>query len=449
MKFLTPPRGMHTFAIIWFGQLVSSLGSGLTGFGLGVWVFQETGSAGQFALTTFFYVLPMALIGSVAGTLVDRWNRQWVLILANTGQALSTLIIALLLFTDQLAVYHIYAVTIVSSVIASFQGPAYDASVALLVPKQQLGRAVGMAETSRAVSHLSAPLLAGWLIIVVGLPVIIFIDLATFLVAIVTLWMVRIPQPPPAPKSLQSGDTLWQEWLAGWHYLRLRPGLLGLTVMSALRNFPANAWLILTIPLVLSLAGPEWVGIVMAVGGAGLLVGGLVMSTWDGFRTRISGVVIFSLVEGIAAIVGGWSTSPLVIAVSQFVFWFGFAGLVASIRPISQIKTPPAMQARVSSIIGALCLLMEAPAYPIAGWLADQVFEPLMMQGGTLASLFGPYLGIGPGRGMGLIRVCMGLGLVLIALIGYAYPRIRCIEQELPDMLDDVVGEAATSTIPA
>lgn len=434
---IAAPRSLRTFAVIWFGQLVSSLGSGLTGFALGVWIFQQSGSVAQFALTTFFYVLPIALLGSVAGALVDRWNRRWVLILADSGQVLSTLIVAALLFSDQLTVYHIYTLTIVSALIGSFQGPAYEASIAMLVPQEHLGRAVGMGESSRALSHLCTPLLAGWLVGVIGLQGIILIDLATFLVAIFTLAIVRIPQPPPTTESSPNGTSLWQEIMAGWRFLQTRSGLLGLTMMSALRNFPVNAAMILTIPMVLSLANPSWVGIVMATGGAGLLAGGLLMSVWHGFQSRIMGLLVFSLLEAFSLMLSGWFAAPWVIAFGQFLFFFSFAGAAASIRPILQLKTPPAMQARVSSLIGALCLLAEAPAYPVAGWLADQVFEPLMQQGGALALHFGPYLGIGDGRGMGLIRVGMGLCLIVITLGGYAYPRIRRIEVELPDLLID------------
>src|SRR5918912_2625121 len=104
----TMPRRLLTFSIVWFGQLISSLGSGLTGFGLSVWLFQTTGSAVQFALNSFFYVLPLGLVQLVAGVLVDRHDRRRVLILCDTGQALATLVVALLLYIDRLGVWHIY-----------------------------------------------------------------------------------------------------------------------------------------------------------------------------------------------------------------------------------------------------------------------------------------------------------------------------------------------------
>jgi MFS family permease len=367
-----------------------------------------------------------------------------VLILADTGQALSTMVIAVLLYAGQLAVWHIYIITIISAVIGAFQGPAYDASVALLAPKEHLGRAAGMGQTSRAVSQLITPLLAGWLIGVIGLFGIVVIDLATFAVAVVTLIVVHIPQPEATSDAGQVRFSLMRDMLAGWHYLHTRPGLLGLVILGAAANFPRNAALIVTTPLVLSIATTEWVGVVFSAGGAGLLLGGLLMSAWGGPRPRIIGVIAFSIAEGAAFILGGLLPDPFFIALGQFLFWFAFAGLVASVRPILQVKTAPAIQGRVFGIIGAISLLMEAPAYPIAGWLADHLLEPLMMADGALAPMFGPILGVGPGRGIGLLRVLMGLCLALLALVAYGAPRIRLIESELPDMIAGVEHTVAS-----
>ncbi|HET9220881.1 MAG TPA: MFS transporter, partial [Roseiflexaceae bacterium] len=257
----TEPRGLLTFIIIWFGQLVSELGSGLTGFGLGVYLYQETGSAAQFALNSFFYVLPVGLMAVFSGALADRWSRRHMLILADTGQALATLAIALLLFADRLAVWHIYALTIVSAIMHSFQGPAYEASIATLVPKQHLGRAASLAEIKRAVSGLIAPALAGFLVVAIGLGGVLLIDLATFLVALVTLLVVRIPDPAVTGEETRARRSLWHDVRFGWRYLRERPGLLGLLSVSFVHDFFANAALVLVVPMVLSFAGADAAGI--------------------------------------------------------------------------------------------------------------------------------------------------------------------------------------------
>jgi DHA3 family macrolide efflux protein-like MFS transporter len=116
-----PPRyGIAVFALVWFGQLVSLIGSGLTEFALGVWVYQRTGSVTQFALTIFFFTVPRILLSPLAGTLVDRWDRRWAMILSDSGAGLCTLITALLLAANRLEVWHIYLLTATSSAFSTF-----------------------------------------------------------------------------------------------------------------------------------------------------------------------------------------------------------------------------------------------------------------------------------------------------------------------------------------
>jgi MFS transporter, DHA3 family, macrolide efflux protein len=429
----TEPRGLLTFTIIWLGQLVSELGSGLTGFGLGVYLYQETGSAAQFALNSFFYVLPVGLMAVFSGALADRWSRRHMLILADTGQALAALVIALLLFADRLAVWHIYALTIFSAVMHSFQGPAYQASVASLVPRQHLARAASLAEIKRAVSGLVTPALAGFLVVAIGLEGVLLIDLATFLVALLTLLAVRIPHPTAASENVESRRSLWHDIAFGWRYLRERPGLLGLLSVSFVHDFFSNAALVLIVPMVLSFASADGAGIVIAAGSAGLLLGSLLIGIWGSTKRRVELYLVSVAFNGVALMIAGCAPLVLVIAAGRLLFSFGFSAGAAALRPTLQLKIAPAVQGRVFGMIGALAMLTEAPAYPVAGYLADRIFAPLMIEDGALAGALGPLIGAGPGRGIGLLLMILGVCLLLTALIGSSLPRVRRLEAELAD----------------
>ena len=153
-------QGMRTFMIIWSGQLVSTIGSGLTSFALGVWIYQETGSTTLFALNLLAYTLPNLLLSPIAGALADRWDRRLLMILSDTGAGISTLIIAILAFTQNLEIWHIYLATAFNAGFSTFQWPAYSAATTLLVPKNQLGRAGGMLQVGEAVSQLITPAIA-------------------------------------------------------------------------------------------------------------------------------------------------------------------------------------------------------------------------------------------------------------------------------------------------
>jgi len=188
-------HSVRVFALVWFGQLISITGSGLTEFGLSVWVFQRTGSTTQFALTFLAFTLPRILLSPLAGTLVDRWDRRRAMLLSDTGAALTTLAIALLLIAGRLEVWHIYIATAISSSLSAFQRPAYKATITLLVPKEHYGRASGMVSLARSIPSLVSPALAGFLIVAIGLEGVILIDFATFLFAVFTLLLVRFPRP--------------------------------------------------------------------------------------------------------------------------------------------------------------------------------------------------------------------------------------------------------------
>ena len=96
-----PSPSVRIFIVVWLGQFVSLVGSGLTSFALGLWVYERTGSVTQFALIGLFTVLPGVILSPLAGALVDRWDRRWVMILSDTGAGFCTLMMALLFFTGQ------------------------------------------------------------------------------------------------------------------------------------------------------------------------------------------------------------------------------------------------------------------------------------------------------------------------------------------------------------
>jgi hypothetical protein len=267
--------------------------------------------------------------------------------------------------------------------------------------------------------------------------------LATFLVAIAVYFIIQIPRPQPTGTALQSKGSLWREMLFGWQYILARPGLLGIVLIGALLNF-FNAAHILTVPMVLSFADSDAVGTVLAFGAAGLLVGGSLMSTWGGPRRRVLSALGFIALGGLGTITAGWLPSVVAVAAGRFLTGLANAGASATLTAVEQSKVAVDVQGRVFGAENMVGLLCEALAYPAAGLLADRVFEPAMVENGALAHIAGPMVGVGPGQGMGLLSVLMGLCLILIAIFGYTYPRVRQIEEELPDALTTVVEHSTT-----
>lgn len=277
-----PTKGMKTFFVIWLGQLFSMLGSGLISFALAVWIFEQTGQATPFALTGLFAVLPRVLLSPVAGALTDRWNRKKIMLISDSLSGVVTLTTALLLLAGRMDVWMVYLISFMGSVFASFQQPAYSASIVMLVPKDQLTRANSMVQMGGSISDILTPLLAGILFTTIGMQGIILIDVVTYLIAITTLMLVHIPQPEKTEEDEKGKISVIADVAMGWRYLVERPGLLGLLFYFAVVNFTANFSSAMIGPLVLSFGSATSLGAVQTVMGAGMLAGSLLMSIWGG-----------------------------------------------------------------------------------------------------------------------------------------------------------------------
>jgi MFS transporter, DHA3 family, macrolide efflux protein len=438
MDAMPKPKNMKTFFLIWLGQTISIVGSGLTGFALGVWIFQKTGQATPFALTVLFGTLPRVLLAPLAGSLADRKNRRWLMILSDTGAALITLVWVFLVAGERLEIWHIYLGAFLSSTFGAFQEPAYTASIAMLVPKKNLARANGLIQMSQAIEILVAPVLAGFLFVLIGLQGIFLLDFASFFFAVGALLMVRIPQPKVEAEDTGAKTGVWKDAILGWKYLRARPGLFWLLVYFAGVNFLMNFAMVLSGPLILSFSSPQMYGMLQMVVGVGMLAGSLLISAWGGPQRRVMGLFGFIALAGLGLGLAGLRQSELVIAAGMGLLMFNIPLGSGISQAVFQSKVAPAVQGRVFAIRIAISRSIMPLAFLLAGPLADHVFQPLLTPAGALADTFlGALLGVGPGRGIGLMFVISSLLLLSISILAYSNPRIRMLEDELPDTLQE------------
>ena len=445
------PKNMRTFFTIWIGQLISIIGSGLTGFGLSVWIYTQTGEATPFALNALFFNLPRIIFAPMAGSIADRYNRRKIMIIADTASAVTTLGAAALLFSGNLQVWHIYTVTFLSSIFGSFQEPAYRASITMIVPKKDLGRAGGIQQMGYATQSILIPLLAGVLYAVVGLKGIILIDFLTYFFAIGALLLVRIPQPKLTTKVIEDGEksSMWRDALFGWKYLQERPGLFGLLWYYAAVNFFLSLAGVLMGPMILSFGSEVELGIGQMMGGAAMLIGGLIMGTWGGPKERkIWSVIAAIALSSLGYLIAGLKASIYFIAIGNFVIMFFIPISAALSQAVWQIKVPPDIQGRVFSIRAMIAWSIIPLANLVAGPLADKIFEPLMVEGGLLANtVIGEMIGSGAGRGIGLVFIISAVFLLITSLIVFTNPRVRNLETEIPDAIPDEPEETGNAVL--
>ncbi|MGC5016357.1 MFS transporter [Streptosporangium sp. DT93] len=444
-----PASGFRTFTVLWCGQFVSLTGSALSGFALGVYVYQMTGSATTLGFIYALSSLPFVLASPFTGSFADRFGARRALLVANIGSLLVMLVLTAVLSADATAVWPVCLVVAALSVLAALQVPAFEASVPLLVPKRHIGRANGMRLIALASSQVLAPAAGGFLLLAIGIDGIILMDCVSFGAAILTLLYVRIPMARQAAEATRAGmATLLRDFSVAWRYVAVRRGLLALLAFIAALEFCAGFVDVLIAPLVLAFASSGALGTVLTIGGIGMVAASLAMTAWGGPRRRVRGILGCSLVLAVAIIAGSLRPSVALIAVAAFVFFADLAIVIGSNQSLWQSKVEPHLLGRVIALRNMIASVPRLLAFALAGLAADHVFLPLVGRDQVRSPLLAAVIGDGPGRGFALLMMVMGLLLALCVVVAYLYPRLRHLEDELPDVTpEDVTSEGGTDPV--
>lgn len=431
--------GGRAFGIPWFGQVVSTLGSAMTQFGLAIWVYQKTGSVTQLAMIVLAARLPMLLVSPFAGALIDRWDRRWAMILADSGAALGTLVTMLLLVTGSLETWHLYLTLSFSGIFSAFQFPAYSAAITLLVRPDEYSRASGLVQLAGSIGRVVAPTAAAALVVSSGLTVIFIVDFATFLFAVATLMMVTFPALEPVERSGSGVRGLLTEAREGLDFVLERRALFILMMSFVAVNFAFAFQGVLLIPMLIEMSGERTAGIIVSIGAVGVLVGSLGVSVFGGPRNRILGVYAPILAMGVGLVLMGLLPALWLVVLGIVLMNATHPIAGASSQAIWQSKVPPGLQGRVFAIRQVSAIGAAPLAFLLAGTLADRVFEPLMADdGGVLTAVFGS----GPGRGIGMMFALSGLAVIAIVAVAWNHPRIRGLEEEIPDLVHESAPSA-------
>ena len=445
MQNTSRPTGMFGFTIVWFGQIISVLATNMSAFALTIWVFEKTGSATALALMQVFFITPLLIVTPFAGVMVDRHNRKLMMMVSDLMAGLATISILILQAFGVLEVWHLYAAAIFQGLGNAFQWPAYSATISTMVPKEKYGRANGMMSLIDMGPGVLAPMLAGALLPLIGLTGILSLDVTTFVLAILILLFVHIPQPPRTAEGAQAQGNIFKEAVFGFRYIFARPSLLGLQLVFFFGNLCLGIAFTLLAPMILLRTGNDSVslGLVQSAGAIGGVIGGVAMSAWGGFKRRVHGVLAGWIVSSFfLSLVGLGTWLPLWIGAMALSSLFG-PFINGSNQAIWQSKVAPDVQGRVFSA-RMLIAWMTNPISPlIAGTLADYVLEPAMRAPSGLASVFGWLVPPGPGAGMGLLIFFSCLGGIVAGLAGYFIHPIRNAEDILPDHDQMVPVEAA------
>ena len=428
------PRGMRAFFTIWFGQLVSLIGSQLTGFALGVWVYEQTHSVLMLALAQVAMQAPYVLLSPIAGVFADRWNRRTAMIVSDFGAGLAVLAAGGLYLAHQLQPWMVIPINLWMATFHTLMWPSFTASVTLLVPKQHYGRANGFVQLGEALPQIAGPALAGALYVAIHLGNMALIDFFTYVFSVLLmLFFVRIPSPPRSADGRAAKGSLWTEMRFGWDYITARKGLLALLLFFLASNFLYGVMNPLLVPLILDNWNASTLGYISTLMGVGMLAGTLVMSTWGGGKRKIYTLLGSALLSGLfLSIVGLRASLPLIAVCAVGNMFFGPFTNACS-QAIWQAKVAPDLQGRVFAVRRTIAVSASIIAPLLAAPLADYIFKPAMAAGGMLASILGPIFGVGASRGVGVLLSLVGLLVAGVSLIALLTPLVRRVELDLPD----------------
>ncbi len=421
----------RTFLLIWGSQLISLVGSGLTNFGIGAWVFEKTHRATDFAFILLAASVPSIILSPFTGAFVDRIDRRRALLYAEAGSGLGSLGLAVLALSGHIQLWHIYTLVAFSSVFASFTWPAMSSAITMLIPKHHLARANALTQYNEAFSMVVAPVIGGVVIFMGGLASLLVLDVVSFVLSIGLLLQAHVPHIPSEGDHHE--NTFLQDAAFGFKYTYERKGLLGLMGFFFFYNLVSNMCWVLFTPLLLTLYNPKVTGFIQAFFGIGGLIASVAVSLVGTLRNKAAGVVGMGAALGAVQLFYILPPSHALYIISCLVIALIGTVMYTCSQGIWMTKVPPDLHGRVFSVRRMAAWSATPISFLVAGPLADNVFGPGMRQGGALANSLGHLVGTGPDAGIRVMYFMLGVSAIVVSGLAWLNPALRNVERDLPD----------------
>ncbi|MCR5105735.1 MAG: MFS transporter [Eubacterium sp.] len=408
------------FLLLWSGEFISSIGGGLTSFGLSVYVFQKTGSAASTALVALLAFLPVLLLSPIAGVLADRYDRCLLMMLGDGMSGLGLIYILICMFTGEAKLYQICIGVLISAVFSSLLEPSYRATVTDMLTKDEYSKASGMMSLAGSARYLISPMLAGILLGVSDVKLLLIIDICTFVLTVICTAIVRKSR---LSKHTKTNESFIESFKAGWEAITEKKGIFILIVISSIITCFMGAMQILVEPMILDFESSKVLGISETVCASGMLCSSIIIGI-VGIRKNFTRVLSISLAMcGLAMIGFGFKENIRLICGFGFMFFFMLPFANNCLDYMTRTNIEATKQGRAWGLISFLSQIGYVFAYGGAGLLADKIAE---------------IKHIGVGRGAAMVIMISGALLCVMALSILRFRSIRELEKgEVNDTTTD------------
>jgi MFS family permease len=408
------------FLLLWSGEFISSIGGGLTSFGLSVYVFQKTGSAASTALVALLAFLPVLLLSPIAGVLADRYDRCLLMMLGDGMSGAGLIYILICMFTGEAKLYQICTGVLISAVFSSLLEPSYRATVTDMLTEDEYSKASGMMSLAGSARYLISPMLAGILLGISDVKLLLIIDICTFVLTVICTAIVRKSR---LSKHTKTNESFIESFKVGWRSITEKKGIFMLIVISSVITCFMGAVQILVEPMILDFESSKVLGISETVCASGMLCSSIIIGI-VGIKKNFTRVLSISLTMcGLAMIGFGFKENIRLICGFGFMFFFMLPFANNCLDYMTRTNIEATKQGRAWGLISFLSQIGYVFAYGGAGLLADKIAE---------------IRHVGVGRGAAMVIMISGALLSVMALSILRFKSIRELEKgEVNDTTTD------------
>ena len=399
------------FLLLWSGEFISSIGGGLTSFGLSVYVFQKTGSAASMAVIALLAFLPVLLLSPVAGVLADRYDRCLMMMIGDGMSGLGLVYILICMFTGKVELLQICLGVFISAVFSSLLEPSYRAVVTDMLTKDEYSKASGMMSIAGSAKYLISPMIAGFLLTISDVKLLLVIDICTFILTVICTAVVK---SSCIVKQIKTTDSLMESFKVGWKAITEKKGILVVIIVSSFMTCFMGAIQILVEPMILDFQSSKVLGIAETVCASGMLVSSVIIGIF-GLKKNFTRVLSVSLtVCGISMVGFGLKENIYVICCFGFIFFFMLPFANNCLDYLARTNIDADKQGRAWGLISFLSQLGYVFAYGGAGLLADKIAKVKHM---------------GVGRGAAAVIIISGVMLAILAILLSRFKSVKELEE--------------------